>query len=100
MSRSRDPQRGRDLCFPIPLQSTRRLRANDQDWAAPGEAKNRHGANSKELADLLLGRPVAGKATERGKVSDLRPESRGHGWGGLEVDGGPRLPPRDDPPSD
>lgn len=52
-SRSGVPQRGGNLCFPIPLQSTLRLQAKDQDQAAGREAKNSHRTNSKELAGLV-----------------------------------------------
>lgn len=35
------------------MQATRRLQANDQDWAAGNEAKNSHRTHSKELAGLV-----------------------------------------------
>lgn len=85
--RSGTPQRGENLCFPISLQSTWKLQANDQDWAAGSEAKNSDKPTARSWQDLLLGRPVAERATKQGEVSDLLRESRGHGGGDLKLTG-------------
>lgn len=81
-SRSKVPERGQNLCFPIPLQSTWRLQANDQDWAAGSEAKNSHGANRKELAGLVARETVAERATKQGESVRPAPREQRPWWEG------------------